>query len=458
MRISLVYLVIDSPQDTRYSYGLGYVAAVLKSGGHDVTCHALGDDADVRDFVRYAHDRRPGLIGLSCTSSQFAYVADIARDIKQRCECMVVCGGVHPTLRPECLLAAPDVDAVVRGEGEYPLLELASAVESGSDWRSIPNLAWREGSEIRLNPTRAFIEDLDALPMPDKTSLDYQAVIDRAGGADRFIFSRGCTFTCTYCSNWALSQLCEGPYFRQQSPSRAIDEIRRDRERFRFSRIVFDDDTITLRKDWFYEFFTQYKREFSYPFACNLRVGTVDEDMVRLLKDAGARTVVMGIEHGNEEFRRTVLKRPMSNRRIVETFDLCHRLGLETCGQAIVGFPGETPKLFRDTARLCRRVSVRNPISIFQPYPGTELGDLCERNGWLPSRTQYRERREAVIDFPGFRRRQIQLCADVFPVLTQHRWIPIGLPLSFTLRAWRCIDLCAYVCKRTFQRLTGSRK
>ncbi len=453
MRVSLAYLVINSPQDTGYNYGLGYVAAVLRQGGHDVDYTTLTDARDVQAFCEHVGRRRPGIVGLSATTAQFGYANEIARAVKTRCDGLVVCGGVHPTLRPTCLVEADGLDAIARGEGEYTMLALADALERGDEIDSIAGLWLRRDGAIVENPTRPFIEDLNGLPLPDKACLDYQSVIDRAGGVNRFVFSRGCTFRCTYCSNRALSAVGQGRYFRQQSPARAIDEIRRDRERFRFSRIVIDDDTITLRKDWFYAFFERYRREFDVPFGCNLRVGTVDEEMVRLLAEAGCDTVAIGVEHGNETFRRTVLKRPMTNRQIVETFEWCHRHGLATFGQAIVGFPYEDERLFLDTVRLCRRLSIRNPISIFQPYPATELGEVCARSGWLPAKASFRERKEAVIDFPGFSREQIQRCADVFPVVTQHRWIPLSVPLSWTLRGYRAVNLGVYLTRRLLERV-----
>jgi anaerobic magnesium-protoporphyrin IX monomethyl ester cyclase len=455
MKIFLAYLVVDSPQDTGYNYGAGYVAAVLKGGGHDVRYSVLNTQEDIATFCGRVRDERPGIVGLSSTTAQFPYAQQVARTLRRTTDSLLVCGGVHPTLKPACLEETPELHAIVRGEGEHSLLELADAMEAGQDCRSIDNLWLRDGDGIIRNPQRPFIHDLDSLPFPDKTSLDYQAMIDRAGGANRFIFSRGCTFRCTYCSNQALSELGEGTYFRQETPERALEDIRRDAERFRFTRIVFDDDTISLKKEWFHDFFNGYRREFKYPFVCNIRVGTVDADMLELLKEAGATTVAVGVEHGNEAFRRTTLKRPMANRQIVDTFDLCHRLGLNTYGQVIVGFPHETRKLFLDTVRLCRRLSIRNPASIFQPYPGTELGRICEENGWKPARSVFRERREAVISYPGFSREEIQLCADAFPVLTQIGWIPLWIPLGWTLRLWRLVDLCHYLGKRIWRALAG---
>ncbi len=452
MKVSLAYLAIDSPQDTGYSYGLGYVAAALREAGHEVDGWGLTDGRDVTGFLEELRSRRPDLLGLSATTAQFAHVGEIARAAKEVCDCFIVCGGVHPTLAPTCIHEADAVDAIVRGEGEGAMVELAAALETGAGPSGIAGVWSRRDGAIVENAPRPFIEDLDALPFPDKTCVDYQSIIDRAGGVNRFVFSRGCTFGCTYCSNRALSRVCQGRYFRQQSPARAIAEIRRDRERFAFSRIVIDDDTITLNKAWFYDFFGRYRQEFDVPFGCNVRIGTVDQDMIRLLAEAGCTTVAVGVEHGNEAFRRDVLNRPMTNRQIIEVFDLCHRYGLETFGQAIVGFPHENRRLFLDTVRLCRRLSIRNPISIFQPYPGTALGEICQQNGWLPSKASYRERQEAVISYPGFSKEEIQLCADAFPALTQSKWLPLWIPLAWTLRVWRAADLCRYVVRRSLER------
>ncbi len=455
MKIHLVYLVMNSPQDTAYSYGLGYVAAALRQAGQTVTMSAVRDGADVDALLDRLGADRPGILGLSATTSQFGYARSLASRLKETCEAFVVCGGAHPTLMPECLVDAPALDAIVRGEGEQPMVELADALEAGRDSSAIHNLWLRQGDRIIENPMRPFLPDLDALPMPDKTSLDYQAVIDAAGGVNRFIFSRGCTYGCTYCSNRALSRLADGRYFRQQSVDRALAEIRHDLDRFRFERIVFDDDAITLRPDWFHAFFERYREAIGLPFTCNVRVGTVDREMLTLLREAGCTTVVMGIEHGNEQFRTQVLKRRMSNRDIIETFDTCHALGMRTFGQVIVGFPNETKRLFLDTVRLCRRVGVRNPVSIFQPYPATELGEICEVNGWLPGRSAFRERREAVIDFPEFGRREIQQCADAFPILTQARWLPLWLPIGWSVALWRRMDLMHYLVRRTVKHVAA---
>jgi len=435
MKIFLVYLVINSPQNTGYNYGLGYIASVLKEQGHSVDYIVLKNEKDILGLYGKIKQKKPKIIGFSATTAQFVYLKDIAKRTKEISDSFIVCGGIHPTLKPECILEIPDLDAIVRGEGEFPMFEFTKALENSENYHKIKNFWFKEKDRIIKNELRTFIENLDELPFPDKSSLDYQQLIDQSGGENRFIFSRGCTFECTYCSNKALGDLYEGTYFGQRSPQKAIEEIGLDAEKYKFRRIIFDDDIISLNKRWFYEFFTLYKKSFSYPFQCNLRVGTVDSDMIGLLKEAGAYRIMIGVEHGSEEFRKTILNRNMSNKEIIDTFKLCRQHNVRGCGQIMVGFPFENKKLFLDTVEFCRKFSTKeiNVISIFYPYPGTGLGKLCEKNNWLPNKKYYKEREEAIISYPGFRKEEIQLCADVFYILLRFRFIPLKMPLNLVL-------------------------
>jgi len=455
MKITLVYLAIDCSRDMGYSYGLGYIAAILKSGGHDVDYVALKEKKQISRLIESVRVRKPGIVALSATTSQMNFVNDLARKIKSVSSSFVICGGVHTTLRPECILEFPELCAIARGEGEYPLLELADALENNANYLNIRNLWFRENDKVIRNEVRPLIRNLDELPFPDKNCLDYQYVIDQGHKSARFIFSRGCTFDCSYCSNKALSGVYPDShhYFRQRSPEKAMEEIELDARKFDFDFITFDDDTISLNKKWFYDFFLLYKQTFNFPFRCNLRVGTVNEDMMAFLKEAGATKIGIGIEHGNEEFRRTVLKRNISNKQIVDTFKLCDRYGISHEDFIMVGFPFENKKLFLDTVRLCRKVSAKGPVRIFQPYPGTELGRICEKNNWLPDKKFFIEREEAVIGYPGFTKEEIQLCYLAFPFLLRYKFIPLNIYMKWVLCVGKLFDMVSRYCFALKRRL-----
>jgi hypothetical protein len=106
-----------------------------------------------------------------------------------------------------------------------------------------------------------------------------------------------------------------------RSPAKAIAEIQRDADEFKFRFLFFDDDTITMDQDWFNEFFTLYGQRFSFPFYCNLRPGTLTQPMARLLQAAGAKGVALGIETFRE-FRKALALPEGKPDKII-----CHQVG-----------------------------------------------------------------------------------------------------------------------------------
>ena len=427
MTIYLTYLLIDSHFTHGYNYGLGYIASVLKKDGHLIKYIPLRDSNGLVDFYQNIIDEKPRIIAFSATSSQFPFLREITQNIKEISDAFLVCGGTHTTLLPNSIESIPELDAIVIGEGEYAMQELAKALENRINFESIQNFWFRKNDRIIKNSIRPLIENLNSLPFPDKESLDYQAVINASRGKNRFIFSRGCTFKCSYCSNHALSDVYSNKnnYYRFIDPEIAIEQIRKDHERYNFNYIIIDDDTISLNKKWFFKFFELYKNNFSYPFRCNLRVETVNEDVIKTLKEANAKGIGIGLEHGNEDFRRNVLHRRMSNDDIRKVFALCDKYEITHSDFIMVGFPYENRKLFYDTVKLSREVGANGNVSIFQPYPSTHLAKICEQNSWLPEKEIFKERKEAVINFPNFSKKDIQLCADLFPFLNTYKFIPL---------------------------------
>ena len=439
MKIFLVYLRMLSQKYDQYSYGLGYIASVAKSHGHSVNYYVVKNANDLEELYNQVRLKEPHIVGFSATTCQINHLQYIATRIKKISPAFLICGGPHPTLYPNCLYKIPALDAIVRGEGELPMLDLLTAFENNADILKIKNFWFRNNDKVVKNDFRALIGNLDTLPFPDKDSLDYQKVINESGGTNRILFSRGCRFNCSYCSNHAYQAIYGQKYYRTKSPQKAIEELELDAKIYSFKKICFDDDTINLNKNWFYEFFSLYRKTFKFPFRCNVRPDIIDEDEIKLLKDSGVYQVNIGVEHGNEALRKIILKRKMTNEKIIKTFNLFDKYNIKCHAHLMVGLPYENKNLFLDTVRLCRELPIRNGINIFNPYPGTQLGKLCERNNWLPERKYYSERVEAIIDYPGFSREEIQLCRDVFPVLMRWKFVPLKIPFIWVLHFYRYI-------------------
>jgi anaerobic magnesium-protoporphyrin IX monomethyl ester cyclase len=438
MKIQLVYPTIGLGPS--YSCGVGSIFAVLQQAGHEVSYRHLSALEEVGPWCEEIARERPGLIAFAATSCQFELLKQVMPRVRAVSPAMLVCGGIHPTVQPECLEDIPALDAIVRGEGEFPLLDLANALQQGSDYSRIPNLWVRHEGTVIRNELRPLISDLDELPFPEHDLVETQRAIDDQLGMHRMIFSRGCSFRCPYCSNHALSDIYrgKGKYHRLRSPAKAIAEIERDAKRFTFRFLFFDDDTITLNVEWFNEFFALYRQRFTWPFYCNLRPGTLTRPMAKLLKAAGAKGVALGIEHGDEAFRKSVLGRGHSNEDIRETVDLCRSEGIEEVyGQVMIGLPYETMELHLATVRLCRSLHIIPFRYVYQPYPGTLLAKICEQNHWIPEKPIYQERREAVIDYPQFSRQQIQTCFDIFSVLVRFKFLPLRFPFCSTSQLLR---------------------
>ena len=139
----------------------------------------------------------------------------------------------------------------------------------------------------------------------------------------------------------------------------------------------------------------------------------------------------IGVEQGNDNFRRKVLNRHMTNDQIIHTFEMFKKHKIVPFAHVMVGLPYETKELFWDTVRLFRRLGIKsNVISIFTPYPGTELWELCQAKGWMPDRAGFRERHEAVVSYPMFSKQDIQQCHDIFPILLRRRFLPNWLMYS----------------------------
>ena len=148
--------------------------------------------------------------------------------------------------------------------------------------------------------------------------------------------------------------------------------------------IRFDDDILTVDREWFAPAFGAVPERVGMPFICNSRVNFMDRAMARALAEMGCTVVCMGIESGNPWLREKVLNRHMSNRQIVEAFAACREAGMKTVSTNMFGLPLEDTSMVLDTIKLnglCHPDTIQ--VSTFIPYPSTELYRLCEEKGLI---------------------------------------------------------------------------
>lgn len=424
MRILFIYPVPpENLQMLRYQQGIGSISAVLKQAGHSTALLTLSafDRERIDDIIR---SFAPDLIAFSLTSSYYPLTREVSQHIASTWRLPVLLGGLHPTLMPEESIDTPGVFAICIGEGEYPMLELCEALEQGRDPSAIANLWIRRNNIIHRNEIRPLIQDLDALPFPDRDIFDFNKLLSHYPEAE-FMGSRGCPYRCAYCANHALIGLYKGKgrYVRYRSVDNLLDEIEHVLRHYSpVEWLGFHDDTFTLNPAWLAEFTDKFPRRFNIRFWCNATARSINPEIVEMLKHAGCYEVRMGIESGNDHIRKQVLKKNVEREQIIEAFRLFKEAGINRYAFNMVGLPFETRETIEDTIRLNREVQPDQMFcSIFYPFPGTYSREICSENGWLTDRTvkSYFDD-DYAIEQPSISSKEVRKYHDLFEDLV--RW------------------------------------
>jgi radical SAM superfamily enzyme YgiQ (UPF0313 family) len=382
-----------------YSEGLASISAVVKQGGHNVLLYHQLYMPSREEFREHIERAQCDVAGFSVRTTAMPFVKEMALWLKEDFpEIVVSIGGYHAILAPEECIALDGVDQVVVGEGEYPILEFLDMLsdmgktgQSRTDIESIyfkvPDKSERLGYKVIKNPVRPLIEDLDELPFPDFDLFDYPNLDRSKNFTAMVMLSRGCLFSCTYCGNSQFRNIYPNKkkYCRFRSPEKAIELLELLLAKYPFIKYIeFRDAIFNMYADWFYEFMPMYIEKIHLPFNCNLRFDTLDERMVKTLKDGGCYMVDIGVENGNEEFRRKYLHRSMKNDHMIEVAEWCRKYKITTLTYNIVGLPYETLALSLETVKLNARLKVDKVIpNIFYPYPMTVLEETAREAGFL---------------------------------------------------------------------------
>lgn len=310
-----------------------------------------------------------------------------ARRIKeQQPATVIVLTGPHVTTLPEDSLRLADgaVDIVCRGEFDYTVPELAA----GRDWDEVAGISFQRGGTIRHTPDRPLQADLDALPFVSQIyqrDLPIEAyIIPHFRHPYVSIYTgRGCPARCTFCL-WPQAYF--GHAMRTRSAENVYDEVKWIKENLpRVRDISFEDDTFSARPEHA-RAVAEKIAPLGVSWVINARANC-DFDTLRIMRDAGLHHVIVGYESGDEQILRNIRK-GVTLAQAQEFTRNCKLLGLTIHGCFIVGLPGETRATIRKSIDYARRLDLDSiQVSLVSPYPGTELYEQCQREGWLISDT-----------------------------------------------------------------------
>jgi anaerobic magnesium-protoporphyrin IX monomethyl ester cyclase len=346
--------------DFEENLSIRYLVSSLRVAGHEVTFAAFDRSTDT-DRVLAAADGAD-LVGLSMSFQVRAreFLA-LARALKAaRPQLGIVAGGHYASCAAQDLLAHhPEIDLVVLHEGERTLVELADLGTLASErLATIAGIVYRAGTEIRTTTPRAMVQDLDTLPLPDRSG----RVRTQAGVPVAYLLgSRGCIGSCTYCCITTLHRLAPGKCFRRRSPERIADEMAMLYRERGIRQFVFHDDNFLVpspaRNHQRFTALAQALhdrdvRDIGLVIKC--RPQDADESVLRRLRDMGLLRIFFGVETGNAVGLRCLNRQhtvPDSERIL----DLCRSLGISAQFTIMVFHPEATIATVRDDIAFMRR-------------------------------------------------------------------------------------------------------
>mgnify|MGYP000117784366 CR=1 FL=1 len=356
--------------------GLAYLASAIRDEHEVSILDCVAEDLSLQDVSKRIKKFDPDVIGITSTTSSVydAYsVARIAKELNE--EVFVVMGGPHVTFTPErTMRECPQVDAIVRGEGEETFRELISSLDSGKKIEGILGLSYRRNGKIINEGPRPLIKNLDDLPIPSYDLLPMEKYKAEGIPFGTQITSRGCPFNCIFCS----SSLQFGKVWRGHSVERVIEELSILRNEYGIREIEFLDDTFTLNKKRAMEISRKIREEnLDVSWSASSRVDTIDRDLAEEVKRGGCHTIYLGIESGSQKTL-DFIDKGIKLEDSIRAVKILKRAGLRVLGSFIIGFPEETIRDINTTIEFSKRVGVDfAQFTIATPYPGTRLWEYA---------------------------------------------------------------------------------
>lgn len=371
--------------------GLGYLTATLRRAGHRVEVFDI--ERDPEDILAAARALDPVLIGFSLIFQfyirQYGALIDYLRS--NGVDAHFTMGGHYPSLASEQTLAAvPELDSVVRFEGEQTLLELVDALDAGGDWREISGLAYTAEGDVVTTEPRKLLEDLDQLPYPVR-EFEPEVVLGRK--VMPLLASRGCARTCSFCSIHTFYRTAPGKVVRTRRPAEVVREMAWLHEERGITIFLFQDDDFPLFgrvwQRWAGEFVDELHKA-GLPgrviWKINCRADAVDPDLFRRMRDAGLYIVYMGLESGTEDGLET-LNKGITVEQNLRAVDILKDLGILFEFGFMLLDPSSTFASVRANIDFLRAIvgdgSAAATFCKMLPYDGTPIKDELERTGRL---------------------------------------------------------------------------
>jgi len=393
-------------------YSLVSIAAVLEESGHSVKIYDYpASRFNPDDFHSFIRESAPEAVIASCTTPTVNDDLESCLKIKQILpDTKIILFGIHGTVFfKDILRECPFIDFIIRGEPEYTVKELISALDTnqGGELSDIKGLAWRNRGNVVGNAEREYISELDELPMPAWHLIDIEKYKLPFIGKPYLIVvpGRGCVDNCSFC--------CANKYYgrenRRHSAERIIKELVYYKKRFGINRFLFWTENFTRDKEFLNALLERMlAHNLNSRWSCNSRVDSVDFELLVKMKKAGCQMISFGVESGDQRILDAAGKK-ITLSEIENAFSAAQKAGLQTIAGCIFGLPGETISTMKQTLKFLKRL---NPtyVQLYTavPRPGSEFYELACREKWMQTEDWGRFHQEDyVLNINGLNRDEV---------------------------------------------------
>ena len=344
------------------------------------------------DLVDCIRQTGPDIIGFSCFSDDWPFTLWLIRRVNRVFpETPIVVGGIHATIAPDEVLKHREIMAVCIGEGEQALVELLDSHKKGRFDSSIRNFWFKVDGGIRRNTLRPPLEFNARTPFADWSIYNdnhfiypFEGKLYRRGSVS---LSRGCPFSCSFCVNdFFKSGLNSGQHrLRRKDIDYAIEELVYLKTTHRLEFLRFWDETfLAMPRKYISDFSRKYRDRIGLPFTIETTADSITRQNAGILKEMGCRSVSIGVETSNQEQRRQLLKKNITNAQYERAFKILTDIGIRKVANFMFLLPCQTVEEMYRCILLCADWQVESPSPrIFYPYKGTALRNYCFQKGLI---------------------------------------------------------------------------
>lgn len=330
-----------------------YYASIAKKSGYDCKVKDYSVKAEtLKDFEKDFREYKPDYLLINAASPTLENdlaVCSIAKKIDPQIV-TIACGTHFLAYAKEVMDKNPQIDFIIRGEGEYTLEELLLQ----KPLSEIKGLVYRLDEDVIINEDRPFIDNLDELPFPARDLVDNKIFKRPDNGKIQTIIkvSRGCPYHCFFC----LATPVSGSKVRMRTPKNIVDEIKECIKKYNIRNFVFWSDIFDIDHNWVKDLCNKIIDEkLDIVWSANTRADTITEELAKLMHKSGCNLVSLGIESGSQEILDKIGKN-ITLEQAENAVKVLKKAGIKTYNYFVIGLPWETKEHIEKTIEFAKKL------------------------------------------------------------------------------------------------------